>query len=63
MKECELKPCPFCGKIPELVEWWDGGNGYYAGCSNEGCQIVPSTNMGLSREEAIKAWNTRTVEE
>ena len=66
----ELKPCPFCGKIPEIQEdyrWPRHGN--YAGkrvnayeiiCVNFDCPIYKADNVYfLSKEEAMEAWNRR----
>ena len=55
-KQPELKPCPFCGKIPQLI---DAGTYYYVCCFNELCKIRPCTSEKNAPEEAISAWNTR----
>ncbi len=57
----ELKPCPFCGSepcapvdiylmMPGLSEMWE------IKCTNIGCRCL---RIGATREEVIKAWNTR----
>ena len=70
MSEIILKPCPFCGKIPEIQEdyRWPR-HGKYAGkrvdayeiiCVNFDCPIYKADNVYfLSKEEAIEAWNRR----
>jgi len=54
----ELKPCPYCGKPGKIdcnddTGWWYG---YCDMCSYDG----PSD---LGRSGAIKAWNTRPIED
>ena len=47
----ELKPCPFCGELPEkifMTEW-------YAACKNYGCP-----NYLILK---LEAWNTRQLED
>lgn len=50
----ELKPCPFCGGKVEIV--------FYRGntaveCPKCGCAL--NTWIGMTKEEATKAWNRR----
>ncbi len=61
-EEVEMKPCPFCGVIPETD---DGETGGIVECCNDTCDVRPSVfydheedSNGL--EIAIIAWNTRT---
>jgi len=62
-----LKACPFCGQNAEICDWWrsETGTVYYVRCTGEmrgtGCRI--STGAYPSTEEAIKAWNTRPIED
>ena len=52
----ELKPCPFCGS--EIIEY-DGTyvfGAWYVRCCRCGVNLPPFH----TKEEAIKAWNTRT---
>lgn len=55
----ELLPCPFCGWIIEL---WTESNRtllkYWVECNN--CDSIGPRKP--TRQEAIKAWNTRTQE-
>ena len=56
----ELKPCPFCGGKPPLVEkelraW------VKCRCSN--CEVLVETFVFRTAEEAIEAWNRRTEHE
>ena len=53
----ELKPCPFCGSIPD-VEPWHGGAISKISCTNELCPATPST-IGRNKTEAINLWNTK----
>jgi len=48
----EIKPCPFCGKIPNL-QLLEGKYYLYCFCLKE----------GETKQEAIAAWNSRVVPE
>lgn len=50
----ELKPCPFCGGVPELEQC---GESFRIFC---GCCI--STEWRTSKEAIANRWNTRTEE-
>ena len=59
-----LKPCPFCGELPEI----DQGEYTYkvkdriywaVGCMNDDCEVDVETDNFDTKEEAIKVWNTR----
>lgn len=56
----ELKPCPFCGEMPEWhQDLYD--NTYCLYCNNEKCNTdMVATDHYENKEDAIKAWNTRT---
>ena len=57
--ECELKPCRFCGKQPEISHYETFDNDEWAvSCVEERCEIQPATNSYFTREQAIEAWNT-----
>ena len=56
----ELKPCPFCGGVAEVmyIEWCAM---YAARCANEygSCKILSETVYFVVEREAIEAWNRR----
>ena len=61
-----LKPCPFCGREPELVEAdiGDPGDSFtkwnvFCPTGAPQCWITPQTGFMLSERAAIAAWNTR----
>lgn len=52
----ELKPCPFCGHVPELL---DSSLGWYVYCpycsaQQEGCK---------DKQSVVDNWNLREVED
>lgn len=54
----ELKPCPFCGSEADIK--CEGKNAWSVECMNEHCGVfLPTDSWYISRENAIKAWNTR----
>jgi len=58
----ELKNCPFCGKNPKFGEL-DGHKGnYLIWCECLMAQSETGVN-GNTKEEIIKAWNTRAEKE
>ena len=72
----ELKPCPWCNKLPEEHVWYDkvGGTSqnpkliirkipYQFICENDDCLIQPATYSYKTRKEAIETWNTRSIED
>jgi Lar family restriction alleviation protein len=56
-----LKRCPFCGGVAcVLSDKWDNGmKYYYAGCLVCGVRTPHLTD----KDEAIKRWNRRVVED
>lgn len=54
----DLKPCPFCGVRPHVHDDASHSTAFFAGCYNDNCPVQPNA-YGLSRAEAITAWNTR----
>jgi hypothetical protein len=53
----EIRPCPCCNGESVIQKW----NGFYIKCTNGGCGLIqPDFN---TREEAISAWNRRTLPE
>ena len=61
MRNEELKPCPFCGKEPELRTL--SGNQstyYYIECRNFDCLLYCYTKHKYENyQQAIEAWNRR----
>jgi len=65
----ELKPCPFCGKMPKLIETFDGRTWTIEikfDCTPGKCHrrgVVTTTTFEelreLAKSEAIAAWNAR----
>lgn len=60
----EFKPCPFCGSEAEFNSYMFpvNPNLVYVLCSNENCIFLKEDTPFSSKEEAIKAWNTRAYE-
>lgn len=58
-KMTELKPCPFCGEMPEWhQDLYD--NTFCLYCNNEKCTTdMVATDHYVNKEDAIEAWNTR----
>jgi len=56
----ELKPCPFCGVVPELM--YSRLTQHHVSCKFEGCLIQPETNCCPNPNDAIAAWNTRQTQ-
>lgn len=57
-----LKPCPFCGEIPNMTETISLDNistFYVVHCINDFCSIAPATSPYCNEQSAIYAWNTR----
>jgi Lar family restriction alleviation protein len=61
----ELKPCPFCGRVPSKVREYKvpsiRGVFYTVQCKapKSKCGIKPTTSFCDSKEKAIEAWNRR----
>lgn len=57
----KLRPCPFCGEIPNMIETRSLDNVlfYIVRCINDVCSIAPTTSPYLHKQSAIYAWNTR----
>ena len=56
----ELKPCPFCGKKPELFHY--GKNDYSIKCMNRKCGVRADTITYKPLKKTIAAWNKRVTE-
>lgn len=55
----ELKPCPFCGAVPERwTEPLGEHTAYYTGCTNYLCAVSPS-NTDTTQGNSDRGWNTR----
>jgi len=54
----ELKPCPFCGGKPYILEDEYYGT-FEVGCNNRKCKLVVYTNDIAEKKKAIAAWNKR----
>lgn len=55
--DMELKPCPFCGNLAEILD--NGAGGYKIMCTNfVSCPI--ETAYLSSKKIAIRVWNNRT---
>ena len=58
MKDAKLKPCPFCGKDPEIIKLENyGKDDWYVQCNNRYC--VEQKHLYSSKNAAIKSWNRR----
>lgn len=53
----ELKPCPFCGETEDLSK--NSCGSWDVGCTNGKCAMCARSFGFDTKEEAIKAWNTR----
>lgn len=63
--DVELRPCPWCGKGPNIGPWgaqdlnaWPGATAIECSSDLHDCPVNPSVT-GYTRAEAITAWNTR----
>lgn len=54
--ESELKPCPWCGKKPEIEKIHDATL-HYVTCRTSGC--TDTSMVGATKAQACNAWNTR----
>jgi hypothetical protein len=57
----ELKPCPFCGGAVSLFASSDHSTAWEGGCGNEACKVQPQV-WELTKEQAIAAWNRRSLQ-
>ena len=59
----ELKPCPFCGTIPQVTKETaaeDSTPIYSVVCEANGCFVRPEACGSLDIDKAVKTWNNRT---
>lgn len=55
----DLKPCPWCGRIPTMRPWHGGGPlKRMVHCVNERCRVAPEVT-GARPSEAADIWNDR----
>ena len=54
----EVLPCPFCGNQPAATEMWVFGRWVYS-VSCRLCKASPSVEGCISKDTALKEWNTR----
>lgn len=55
-KKIDLKPCPFCGGVPEVTDLDGFGGGFFAiECTK--CGV--STRWMRRRQDAVIRWNRR----
>lgn len=54
----KLKPCPFCGIIPELT-YMKSIDKYFYSCPNEKCPCSPLTYAHKNKGVVARAWNRR----
>lgn len=57
----ELKPCPFCGELPDSYPWITLGAkpGEWRISCSKSMSCLASFCVKESQEEAVKFWNTR----
>lgn len=67
MQKIDLLPCPFCGSHANLTKSKANASGtrivYQVKCSDEklNCPCSPITKWVDSENEAVRAWNARTI--
>ena len=65
MNDEKLKPCPFCGETPSVIDGIDrGSQEEYQGygciiCENDLCAITPSCDYYNGLNQGIFGWNRR----
>ena len=59
----ELRPCPFCGHAPTLMEsTLLQGQWFMVLCDANECRVNPSIDW-MSKEHAVALWNRRQYSE
>lgn len=56
--ETDLKPCPFCGKVPVPEPSGINNDGLLIECANDKCGVQPHTSWAPP-QAALAAWNRR----
>lgn len=60
----ELKPCPFCGGVANVIDHHNDDGSVSVGCNNDSCLGFSGLGWLYGTEaEAIEAWNTRAEQE
>jgi len=54
-----IKPCPFCGREPEVLAVGRRDHIVACGSGHKQCSVRPVANPAGGKVEAIKAWNRR----
>lgn len=57
----ELKPCPWCGRVPVAADISGGGPAYWVECYR--CEATGPVDTSSSLDGAADAWNRRPVED
>lgn len=56
----ELKPCPFCGGVANIIDHHNDDGTVSVGCDNDTCLGFSGLGWLYSTEAAaVRAWNTR----
>lgn len=64
MENTELKPCPFCGEKPIIIDNYFFEM-FFVACKNEKCGVRPSSESEqkgfrmAKKMQAIRRWNKR----
>ena len=57
----KLKPCPFCGGLPKFYEIYTNGAKVWKVMCGKRVDCCAILNDYSTKEEAAKAWNTRSI--
>lgn len=58
----ELKPCPFCGGVANVIDHHNDDGSVSVGCNNDTCLGFSGLGWLFKTEaEAVEAWNTRAA--
>ena len=53
----KVKPCPWCGSQPKIVDVGDGG--VTVRCISDKCKVKPGTCASMSQSVVVNQWNKR----